>query len=86
VAQGLAVLVSDGRANVAVTGGEPHAEALAAARGLGAAFDTLVVDTEQGPVRLGLAQRVCQVAGGQYLRLGQPLVPAIRELQRGGRG
>jgi magnesium chelatase subunit D len=79
---GLAVLVSDGRANVSVGGGDPHAEALAAARSLGAAFATLVVDTEAGPVRLGLAQRVCQATGGHYVRLGQPLAPAVRRLQQ----
>jgi magnesium chelatase subunit D len=81
---GLAVLVSDGRANVSGSGGEPHTEALAAARSLGAAFDTLVVDTEHGPVRLGLAQRICEAAGGHYVKLGQPLDTAVRRIQKGG--
>jgi magnesium chelatase subunit D len=80
---GLAVLVSDGRGNVSVSGGDPATEALAAARSLGAAFETLVVDTEQGPVRLGLARRICQAAGGHYVRLGQPLEAAVRRIQKG---
>jgi magnesium chelatase subunit D len=83
---GLAVLVSDGRGNVSVSGGDPQIEALAAARSLGAAFDTLVVDTEQGQVRLGLARRVCHAAGGHYVRLDQPLDAAVRLLQKGSHG
>jgi magnesium chelatase subunit D len=80
---GLAVLVSDGRGNVSASGGDPQSEALAAARSLGAAFDTLVVDTEQGPVRLGLAQRIGQAAGGHVVGLGQPLDAAVRLIQKG---
>ena len=83
---GLAVLVSDGRGNVSVSGADPQTEALAAARSLGAAFDILVVDTEQGPVHLGLARRICHAAGGQYLKLGQPLAPAVRLVQKGRHG
>ena len=83
---GLAVLVSDGRGNVSISGGNPQTEALAAARSLGAAFDTLVVDTEQGPVRLGLARRISQVAGGQCVGLGQPLDAAVRLMHKGSHG
>ena len=84
--RGLAVLVSDGRGNVSVSGGDPQAEALAAARSLGAAFDTLVVDTEQGPVRLGLARRISHAAGGHCVGLGQPLDAAVRLIQKGSHG
>jgi magnesium chelatase subunit D len=65
------VLVSDGRANVPVAGGDPTAEALEAARVLRAAGVTsLVVDAEEGPLRLALARQVCDALGGEYLRLG----------------
>jgi magnesium chelatase subunit D len=82
-ARGLAVLVSDGRANVSVGSDDPYAEALAAARALGSAFDMLVVDTEEGAVRLGLARGLCQAAAGHYLRLGEPLAQAVRHVQKG---
>ena len=50
----LVVLVSDGRANVGAS--DAHAEALAAASALRATgTDSLVVDTESGPLQLGLA-------------------------------
>ena len=74
--------MSDGRANVALGGGEPHAEALAAAAALAGVAEVLLVDTEEGPVRLGLARAVCDAAGGHYLRLGEPLVGAVRQLQK----
>jgi len=64
------VLVSDGRANVAGDGGDAHADALAAARALAeSGVAALVVDSEDGPVRLGLAARLCGVLKGQYVRL-----------------
>ena len=92
----LLVLVSDGRANVGLTGGDPHTEAVALARELCAdGVAALVVDTEDGPVRLGLAERMCQALGGAYLRLADlppaspgstgsldPLAAAIRHLSR----
>jgi magnesium chelatase subunit D len=64
------VLVSDGRANVADAGGDPTLEALAAARALAAAGVTaLVVDAEDGPVRLGLAQVLGAALAGPVVRL-----------------
>jgi magnesium chelatase subunit D len=66
----LVVLVSDGRANVAADGGDAHAEALAAAGELRASgVAALVVDTEDGPLRFGLARRLCAALHGQYVRL-----------------
>jgi magnesium chelatase subunit D len=89
----LLVLVSDGRANVAMGGGDPHEEAVAAARALRASgVAALVVDTEEGPVRLGLARRVCEALGGSYLHLADlpgavpagmalhPLAAAVRRI------
>ncbi len=58
----LVVLISDGRANVALGAdatGSPEADAINQARRLGdAGIAGLVIDTETGPVRLGLARRI----------------------------
>jgi magnesium chelatase subunit D len=58
----LVVLLTDGRGNVPLRpGGDPEAEALAGARQLGqAGIAGLVVDTEGGPVRLGLARALAR--------------------------
>ena len=58
----LIILLTDGRANVALhAGANPEADALALARRLaGAGVAGLVIDTETGPVRLGLAERVAR--------------------------
>jgi magnesium chelatase subunit D len=64
--------VSDGRANVARAGGDPTAESIELAGALRAAgVTTLVVDAEDGPVRLGLARTLCETLGGHYLRLAE---------------
>jgi magnesium chelatase subunit D len=71
IASALLVLVSDGRANVSlVDGGDPHVDAEAAAHALRAAgASALVVDSEEGPVRLGFARRMCAALAGHYVRL-----------------
>jgi magnesium chelatase subunit D len=64
------VLVSDGRANVALAGADPYADALAEARLLRAAgVGAVVVDTEDGPVRLGRARMLATELGAAYVRL-----------------
>jgi magnesium chelatase subunit D len=92
----LVVLISDGRANVPLGDADPHAATLAAAqilRSSGAA--SLVVDSEDGPIRLGLARRVCAALNGHYLRLTDlltatggfnPLVAAVQLAHTSGRG
>ena len=61
----LVVLLTDGRGNVALQpGGNPEADALALARQLAqAGVAGLVIDTETGPVRLGMARRARQGLG-----------------------
>jgi magnesium chelatase subunit D len=64
------VLVSDGRANLPLGDGDPRAEVLAMAQQLHAAgVRALVVDTEAGPVRLGLARHLADHLGAAYIRL-----------------
>jgi magnesium chelatase subunit D len=79
----LVVLLSDGRANVSLAGGDPLAEAVAFGepyRRLGA--QTIVVDTEVGFPRLGLARQLAAGLGAHYLQLealaAGPLASAVR--------
>jgi magnesium chelatase subunit D len=68
--QPLLVVLTDGRANNSIGPGDPVMEALQQADRLRAAgVPSLVVDTEQGVMQLGLARRLADVAGGTYLRL-----------------
>jgi magnesium chelatase subunit D len=88
----LLVLVSDGRANVSASGVDPQTDALAAATALHAAgVGALVVDAEEGRVRLGLARQIALALGGDYVRLPdtlphpageQALADAVRARQR----
>jgi magnesium chelatase subunit D len=66
------VLVSDGRANVALANGDPFADALAQARLLRAAgIGAVVVDTEDGPVRLGRARMLAVELDAEYVQLSE---------------
>jgi len=68
--QPLLVVLTDGRANAGIGHGDPVTEALLqAARLRDAGVPSLIVDTEQGVMQLGLAQRLADAAGGTYLRL-----------------
>jgi magnesium chelatase subunit D len=63
----LLVLISDGRANVPLDGGDPLADAYAQARRLREmGVQALVLDSELGAVRLGLAERIAAELGGDY--------------------
>ena len=64
------VLLTDGRANVAVDGGDPWAEALAACQPLQAAFaGALVIDCERGPIILGRARVLAEKLGAECVAL-----------------
>ncbi len=64
------VLVSDGRPNVAASGGDARAEALAAAAGLSAlGARTLVVDTEAGRIRTGFNATLARALDGDVTHL-----------------
>ncbi len=65
----LLVLVSDGKANVSLNGGDPVDEALRVAQQIKAAnIKSIVVDTEHSAVPLGLMRQLCNEMGGTYLR------------------
>ena len=77
------VLLTDGKANVALSDGLGSEDArMAAARLKGAAIHTLVVDTS-GPGGGMAARELARAAGGEYVRVGSPsgdvLVGAVRE-------
>ncbi len=66
----LMVLVSDGRANYSTNGGEPMKEALdIAAKIKDEGIQALVVDSEEGFIKLELAKDISEVLGAQYYKL-----------------
>ncbi|MBV8049045.1 MAG: putative cobaltochelatase [Paludibacterium sp.] len=81
----LLVILSDGRANVALTEGQdPWRESLAAAEQLAQhGHAALVLDTETGFVRMGRARALAQALGAEYLPLealsSEQLTLTIRE-------
>ncbi len=66
----LVVLLTDGRATSSGLGGDPMKDALKAA-GLLEQTAVVVVDCEQGHVRLGLAQKIAEALQGACVRLDQ---------------
>jgi magnesium chelatase subunit D len=79
------VLVTDGRANVALSSGDPFQEACqVAARSAERPVRFLVVDTEAGPVRFGRAKTLSTALKAEYYPLEElcteMLVDAMREL------
>ncbi|MDN0083157.1 putative cobaltochelatase [Crenobacter sp. SG2305] len=81
----LLVLLSDGRANIALdTNADPWRESLTLAEGIaGLGTPTLVLDTEEGFVKLGRARELAQALMADYLPLdqltGEQLSLTIRE-------
>jgi len=65
------VLISDGRANVPmIAGGDAFADALAEAQQLkNSGIPSVLIDTEDGPVRLHRAAALARKLGATYLRL-----------------
>jgi magnesium chelatase subunit D len=67
------VLVTDGRANVGAKAGQDAVnEALQAARSIGETrIHSLVIDTEQDFIKLGIAVTIAQALGGSYYKLAE---------------
>ncbi len=66
----LVVLLTDGRATSSGLGGDPMKDALKAAALL-AQTAVVVVDCEQGHIRLGLAQKIAEALAGTCVKLDQ---------------
>jgi len=80
----LLVLVSDGRANVGLNGGNPVEEAKRVAQEIKAAsIRSIAIDTEQSFVTFRLVKQICTELGGTYFRLEElksaPIASAVRE-------
>src|SRR5581483_1707020 len=82
----LLVVVSDGRANVSLAGGQR--DCLAEVQALGADLQrrgiaSVVIDSEAGPLQLGMAGELAEALGARYLRLvdldAAALAGAVRE-------
>ncbi|MCL0074438.1 putative cobaltochelatase, partial [Dehalococcoidia bacterium] len=79
----LLVLVSDGKGNVSLNGGDPIEEARRIAQEIRAAnIRSIVIDTEQGFVTLGLVEQISTELGGTYIRLeelkSEPIISAVQ--------
>jgi len=80
----LLALVSDGRANVNLNGGDPVEEAKAVAREIRSArVKSIGIDTERDFITFGLVKQICAEMGGKYLRLEElsaaPIASAVRD-------
>lgn len=78
------VLVSDGRTNAAINGGEPLDEALEVANKIQMeGIRSIVVDTEQDFIKLEIAKDIAQALGARYYKLeeleGEQLAEAVRQ-------
>ena len=79
----LLALVSDGRANMNLHGGDPVEEAKTVARAIkSAGIKSIAIDTERDFITLRLVNQICAEMGGKYLRLEElsaaPIASAIR--------
>jgi len=80
----LLILVSDGKTNVSIKGGDPIEEAKGIAREIKAAnIKSIAVDTEQGFITFRLVEQICTELKGTYLRLEElksaPIVSAVKD-------
>ena len=79
----LLALVSDGRANVPLKGGDPVEEAKLVAREIGCVgVKAIAIDTERDFLTFGLVKQICDEMKGRYLRLEElsaaPIASAVR--------
>ena len=80
----LLALISDGRANVPVNGGDPVEEAKMVAREIACAgVKAIAIDTERGFITFGLVKQICDEMKGRYLRLEElsamPIASVVRD-------
>ncbi|MFE5321743.1 VWA domain-containing protein [Paenibacillus sp. NPDC056579] len=78
------IVITDGKANVCSASGlDPWLESVDIARRIAASgMQTLVIDTEQGFVRLGLARKLSDALHGQYFRLEELEAGRIERIVR----
>jgi magnesium chelatase subunit D len=79
----LLVLVSDGRATSAPAGCDPLTAALTAAEAVRRRrVPSVVVDAEDGPIRLGLAREIARAMGARHLPLAELTADNLRRTLR----
>lgn len=78
------IVITDGKANVShLPDGDPWRDSLKVAHYIAeAGIQTLVIDTEQGFVRLGLARKLAEALQGQYCRLDELEAGRIERIVR----
>lgn len=77
------VLISDGKGNIALSGGDPRAEALEIAGTIREKdIPALVIDTERGLISFGLAKELAGRLGARYVRLDEITADGISQLIR----
>jgi magnesium chelatase subunit D len=77
------ILISDGRPNVPLTTGDPVEDAFRMARQIRErGIQSLVIDTENGRVRLGLNSRIAQTLGADCLRLEDLAAGSLEQVVR----
>lgn len=80
----LLVLLSDGRANVPLNGNDPQEDAHRAAREVAVrGIQSLVIDSEGGRLRLGLARDLSREMGARYVHLDDLHAGALIQAVRG---
>ena len=66
----LMIVVSDGRANVSISGGKPMEEVAGISRDIQSRkIPVLVLDSEEGFITLGFAQKLAGFLGAKYMKL-----------------
>jgi magnesium chelatase subunit D len=80
----LMVLVSDGRTNVPLNGGDPVEETKTVARAISSAgIKSIAIDTERDFITFGLVKQICSEMGGKYFRLealsAAPIASIVRD-------
>ncbi|NLE05693.1 MAG: VWA domain-containing protein, partial [Crenarchaeota archaeon] len=80
----LLALISDGRANVSIKGGDAVEDAKIAAREIAnSGIKSIAIDTERGFLTFGLVKKICEEMKGRYMQLEElsasPLASAVRD-------
>lgn len=74
------ILISDGKANVPLFGGEPFDDALKAADMVrGSGVGAMVLDAENGYIRFGFAKQIAERMNAEYIALDEVTASAVEE-------
>ncbi len=79
------VVVSDGRANSSINGGDPIEEAINISKKIASEkIQTIVIDTEQDFIKLGLAKEIAEAMNSQYYNIedleSEEIIGAVKNM------